>query len=153
VVSDSFAIGYRNSGGVVGISDDKLIQLRLKIAHAGPGGHRGISSTTFATVDLVWWRSIGKDVKSFGSSCLLCLSATIAGRIPRPTDQTLTRPNQTYCSILIQWGASCAGITSRWCRTIILLVSDRFWCLRRTWKRLSGLRGTGFRHSAFCGTG
>jgi hypothetical protein len=81
-------------GDVVWIPDeDKLMQLRLLIAaHAGPGGHRGICSTTVAMKNFVCWRSIDKDVNSFMSSCLHCLSTTTASTIPRPMAQTLHAP-------------------------------------------------------------
>jgi hypothetical protein len=90
-------------GGVVWIPDeDMLMQLRLLIAaHAGFGGHRGISSTTVAKKNFVWRRSIDKDVNS------LCRPAYIVSAPPLPArfrDLSLklfTLPNQTYSSILI----------------------------------------------------
>jgi hypothetical protein len=56
-------------GGVVWIPDeDKLMQQRLLIPdQPGPGGHRDISSTTFAMRDFVPWISIDKDVNSLVS--------------------------------------------------------------------------------------
>ena len=88
----------RAEAGQVWIPDsNKVMQLRLLIAaHAGPGGHRGASTTMRAIQSFVNWTTMQEDTKSFVASCLHCLSTTTSGVVPRPMAQTLhaTEPNK-----------------------------------------------------------
>jgi hypothetical protein len=53
------------------------------IAHAGPAGHRGITSTLTAIKDCFYWQTIEKDVKTFVNQCIHCMSTKGSHKIPR----------------------------------------------------------------------
>lgn len=76
--------------------EDVDLQLRLTvIAHTGAAGHRGLQATLDAVRNEFFWTTISADVHLFVSSCILCLSTTGGGNIPRPFCSALhgTKPN------------------------------------------------------------
>lgn len=77
---------WRNEANAVWIPDDcDELQLRLcVIAHTGPSGHRGASSTESTVRQHFFWPTMKTDVDTFVKSCIHCLSTTGGGRVPRP---------------------------------------------------------------------
>ena len=84
--------------GAVWIPDDCVnLKLRLlTIAHAGTAGHRGSETTWHALRERFTWTDLRDDVRSFVSSCLLCVLAKSGNKVPRPLSTTLhgTKPNE-----------------------------------------------------------
>ena len=73
------------------------MKLRLiTIAHAGSAGHRGADSTLNALSERFTWTDLRDDIRTFVSSCLLCVLAKSGNKIPRPLSTTLhaTKPNE-----------------------------------------------------------
>ena len=72
------------------------LQLRLCIiAHTGPSGHRGCSSTLSTLSSAYHWSTIKADVKTFVQACIHCLSTVGGEKIPRPYGPAVhgTSPN------------------------------------------------------------
>lgn len=84
--------------GAAWIPDDCIdLKLRfLTIAHAGDSGHRGSDATEQALREKFYWKDQREDVRSFVSSCLLCVLGKSGEKIPRPLSTTLhaSKPNE-----------------------------------------------------------
>lgn len=78
---------------------DECIDLKLRlltIAHAGNAGHRGFDPTWNFLREPVTWNSQRDDVRSFVSSCLLCVLSKSGKKIPRPLPTSIhaAKPNE-----------------------------------------------------------
>lgn len=78
---------------------DECIDLKLRlltIAHAGNAGHRGFDPTWNVLREHFTWNSQRDDVRSFVSSCLLCVLSKSGNKIPRPLSTTIhaAKPNK-----------------------------------------------------------
>ena len=82
--------------GAAWIPDDCIdLKLRLlTIAHAGASGHRGADSTWHALREQFTWTDLREDVRSFVSSCLLCVLSNSSNKIPRPLSSTIQATKQ-----------------------------------------------------------
>ena len=84
--------------GAAWIPDDCVdLKLRLlTVAHAGTAGHRGSDPTWHALRERFTWTDLREDVRTFVSSCLLCVLAKGGNKIPRPLSTTVhaTKPNE-----------------------------------------------------------
>lgn len=84
--------------GAVWIPSDAVdLKLRLlTIAHAGGAGHRGADPTWHALRNEFYWIDQREDVRSFVSSCLLCVLSKSGSKVPRPLSTTIhaTKPNE-----------------------------------------------------------
>jgi Integrase zinc binding domain len=89
---------YRSPSGQVWIpAAAQDLQLRVCIvAHTGPGGHRGIDTTTSSIGQFFTWHTLREDVRTFCDSCLLCRSTVGGHRTPRPFGEALhaSEPNE-----------------------------------------------------------
>ena len=93
-----------NDGGILVIKNavwipEDCIDLKLRlltIAHAGNAGHRGSDPTWHALRERFTWVGLRDDVRSFVSSCLLCVLSKSGNKVPRPLSTTLhaTKPNE-----------------------------------------------------------
>lgn len=94
VLKDSL---WTNSSNAVWIPDACTdLQLRLCIiAHTGPSGHRGTTSTIATLQENFFWSTLSSDVRTFVRSCIHCLSTTGGERVPRPFGPAVhgTSPN------------------------------------------------------------
>jgi len=99
--------GYRKPPAIAGTVKvkgavwipDKCIDLKLRlltIAHAGESGHRGTDPTEQALREHFVWKDQREDVRSFISSCLLCVLGKSGNKIPRPLSTTIhaCKPNE-----------------------------------------------------------
>jgi RNase H-like domain found in reverse transcriptase/Reverse transcriptase (RNA-dependent DNA polymerase)/Integrase core domain/Integrase zinc binding domain len=97
------------------------LQLRLCIvAHTGPGGHRGVDSTTASIQNLFHWPTLREDVLTFCNTCLHCRSTIGGHRTPRPLGQALhaSSPNEVIHFDYLYMGPSEAGFK------YLLLIKD-----------------------------
>lgn len=86
-----------NDSGSTWIPDDSSdLQTRLLIiAHTGPSGHRGATSTESTLKKYYFWSTLSADTKAFLSACIHCLSTTGGKKVPRPFGPAAhgTKPN------------------------------------------------------------
>lgn len=78
---------------------DECVDLKLRlltVAHAGSAGHRGADSTWNALRETFKWTDMRDDVRSFVSSCLLCVLSKSGDKVPRPLSTTVhaVKPNE-----------------------------------------------------------
>jgi RNase H-like domain found in reverse transcriptase/Integrase zinc binding domain len=113
---------YRTTGGQVWIpAAAHDLQLRICIvAHTGPGGHRGIRTTTDSIKALFFWPTLVEDVRAFCDTCLHCRSTIGGNRTPRPFGQVLhaSLPNEIIHFDFLYMGPSQAGLK------YLLLIKD-----------------------------
>lgn len=86
------------SNGAAWIPDDaNELKLRiLTIYHTGRSVHRGADSSWNVLREQFYWTNQWDDVRTFVSSCVLCLFAKSGHKVPRPLCTTLhaSKPNQ-----------------------------------------------------------
>jgi hypothetical protein len=113
---------YRMASGQVWIpAAAHDLQLRICIvAHTGPGGHRGVSTTTASVEALFSWPTLHDDVRTFCNTCLHCRSTIGGNRTPRPFGQALhaSAPNEVIHFDYLYMGPSKAGFK------YLLLIKD-----------------------------
>lgn len=78
---------------------DGCTELKIRlitIAHTESAGHRGSDPTFNALREHFMWTDIRDDVRTFVSSCLLCILAKSGNKMSRPLSTTLhaTKPNE-----------------------------------------------------------
>jgi len=98
VLHNQTSAGAQVSTGPAWIPND-CVELKLRlltIAHAGAAGHRGADPTWHALREEFTWTDLRDDVRSFVSSCLLCVLSKSGNKVPRPLSTTLhaTKPNE-----------------------------------------------------------
>lgn len=83
--------------GKVWIPDECNLRLRICIvAHQGPAGHRGMTTTKREIMRRFVWNRVTRDVEEFIRQCLHCRVNAGGARVPRPWAEAVhaTRPNQ-----------------------------------------------------------
>jgi len=104
---------WRNPIRAIWIPDTATeLQLRLCIiAHTGPSGHRGPSTTETVLRKYYFWSTMTTDVRSFVRACIHCLSTTGGGKIPRPFGPSVhgTKANDLLQFDYIEIGPSGSG--------------------------------------------
>jgi Integrase core domain/Integrase zinc binding domain len=113
---------YRSPSGQVWIpAAAQDLQLRVCIvAHTGPGGHRGIDTTTSSIDQFFTWSTLREDVRTFCDTCLHCRSTVGGHRTPRPFGEALhaSEPNEVIHFDYLYMGPSTAGFK------YLLLIKD-----------------------------
>lgn len=89
--------------GVININSKIWIpvknELKLKIlvgSHCGTNGHRGVEATTSIIKESFTWVNLEKDMKTFISQCVHCITTRAGNMVPRPFSSALhgTKPNE-----------------------------------------------------------
>ena len=115
---------WRNEEGSIWVPDTVSdLQLRLCIiAHTGPSGRRGASSTESVLGAHYFWSMMASDLRSFVRACIYCLSTVGGGKIPRPFFPSVhgTAPN-----VLIQFDDIELGPSTDGCKYVLMLRDDR----------------------------
>jgi RNase H-like domain found in reverse transcriptase/Integrase zinc binding domain len=113
---------YRTAGGQVWIpAEAHDLQLRICIvAYTGPGGHRGIRTTTDSIKAQFFWQTLVEDVRTFCNTFLHCRSMIGGNRTTRPFGQALhaSLPNEIIQFDFFYMGPSQAGFK------YLLLIKD-----------------------------
>ena len=114
---------WRNKEGAIWVPDTALdLQLRLCIiAHTGPSGYRGASSTASVLRAHYFWSTAASDVRSFVRACIHFLSTVGVGKVPRPFGPSVhgTAPNDLLQFAYIELGPSTDG-----CKYVLMLRDD-----------------------------
>jgi transposase InsO family protein len=89
--------GYVEGADRLYVVDTRHLRLRILIvAHAGPAGHRGVTTTLSNILQCFWWESVEQDTRAFVRTCYACVCTKSLSVVPRPLGQQLhgTRPGE-----------------------------------------------------------